>query len=271
MDKEFLKKLSQNPKFIPGIYNYCDRWCERCPFTSRCMNYAIGQEQFGDLESLDINNKEFWLKLSETLKAAIDLLKDLLEEQGISIDDVNIETTLNEEKQNIEHASDHECARDAKAYSEMVENWMTNAESIFEKKADELELSLKLEIPEFDVQLKAESIRDAVEVIRWYQYFIYVKILRALSDEMADFEEELKDYPKDSDGSAKVALIAIDRSLAAWLNLYNNFPDKEDEILEFLIHLDRLRKKVEKTFPAARAFVRPGFEEFDLNKSFKSR
>ncbi len=267
MDKELLKKLSINPKFIPSIYNYCDRWCERCPFTSRCMNYAIGQEQYCDLESLDVSNKEFWLKLSETLIGALDLLKDMLEERGISIDEANIETTMNEEKQNIQLAADHECARDAKAYYVMVEKWLKNAKVIFDKKADELELGLKLEIVEFDVQRTAESIRDAVEVISWYQHFIYVKILRALSDKMTDFEELLKDYPKDSDGSAKVALIAIDRSLAAWLKLYNNFQAREDEILEFLIHLDRLRKKVEKTFPAARAFIRPGFEEFDLNKS----
>lgn len=268
MDKELLKKLSQNPMFIPGIYNYCDRWCERCPFTSRCMNYAIGREHYCELEKLEVNNKEFWLKLSETLIGAIDLLKDILEERGISIDEAAIETTRKEEKQNIQLAYDHECARDAKAYYEMVEKWLKNAKDLFDTKADELELGLKLEIPEFDVQLTVESIRDAIEVISQYLHFIYVKILRALSDGVIDFEELLKDYPKDSDGSAKVALIAIDRSLAAWLKLYNNFPAQEDEILEFLIHLDRLRKKVEKTFPAARAFVRPGFEEFDLNKNF---
>ena len=27
--------------FIPGVFNYCDRWCERCPFSSRCRVYAI--------------------------------------------------------------------------------------------------------------------------------------------------------------------------------------------------------------------------------------
>ncbi len=27
-------------RFITGIYNYCDYWCERCAFTRRCRNYA---------------------------------------------------------------------------------------------------------------------------------------------------------------------------------------------------------------------------------------
>src|SRR5262245_42488705 len=26
--------------FIVGIYNYCDRWCETCDFTSRCELFA---------------------------------------------------------------------------------------------------------------------------------------------------------------------------------------------------------------------------------------
>lgn len=265
MDKEKLKKLSQNPKFIPGIYNYCDRWCERCPFTSRCMNFAMGQEEYGDSENLDVGNKEFWMKLVETLRSSIELLKEMVEERGIEIDYSGVEDAMKDEERTYEIAKEHECALDAKTYYEMVDEWLENAKDVFDKKADELNLNLQLNFSEADVQQKVETIRDAVEIIRWYQHFIYAKIIRGLTGELRSVPEILEDYPKDSDGSAKVALIAIDRSLAAWLELYNNFSSQEDEILEFLIHLDRLRKKVEKTFPASRAFVRPGFEEFDLN------
>jgi hypothetical protein len=41
MDKEELKKLAADPNHITGIYNYCDRWCERCSFTARCLNYML--------------------------------------------------------------------------------------------------------------------------------------------------------------------------------------------------------------------------------------
>jgi hypothetical protein len=30
-------------QFISGIYNYCDRWCERCSMTARC--YVFWQEK----------------------------------------------------------------------------------------------------------------------------------------------------------------------------------------------------------------------------------
>jgi hypothetical protein len=31
MDKEYMDQLASNPNFIPGIYNYCERWCEHFP------------------------------------------------------------------------------------------------------------------------------------------------------------------------------------------------------------------------------------------------
>jgi hypothetical protein len=34
VDKDRLKKLAADERFIAGIYNYCDRWCERYPQTS---------------------------------------------------------------------------------------------------------------------------------------------------------------------------------------------------------------------------------------------
>lgn len=36
--------------------------------------------------------------------------------------------------------------------------------------------------------------------------------------------------------------------------------DDEDAILDLLVALDRRRRTTERTFPLARAFVRPGFD-----------
>ncbi|MDY6953748.1 MAG: hypothetical protein SWE60_19750 [Thermodesulfobacteriota bacterium] len=45
MNKENLLKRAKHEQFISGIHNYCDRWCERCPLTSRCMNFSIFTHQ----------------------------------------------------------------------------------------------------------------------------------------------------------------------------------------------------------------------------------
>jgi hypothetical protein len=38
MGKKRIDELAEDPRFIPGIYSYCDRWCERCALTSWCMS-----------------------------------------------------------------------------------------------------------------------------------------------------------------------------------------------------------------------------------------
>ena len=263
MDKEHLKRLADDPKFISGIYNYCDRWCERCPFTPCCMNFALSEEQFPDPEARDIDHELFWQKLAETFQMTLELLKEMAEEEGIDLDALDLEAAAEEERFNEETAKNHECSRAAKRYGEMVDLWFDSAKGLFEEKADELRLKVALDIPNVNPVGEAVRLKDAVEIIRWYQHQIYVKLMRALRGEVIEEPEILDEFPKDSDGSAKVALIAMDRSIAAWGQMRKHFPEREDEILDLLVHLDRLRRKIEKVFPAARAFVRPGFDEID--------
>jgi hypothetical protein len=52
----------------------------------------------------------------------------------------------------------------------------------------------------------------------------------------------------------------MDRSLAAWGEIAQQFPAEKDRLLDLLLQLDRIRKRTEMVFPNARAFVRPGFD-----------
>jgi hypothetical protein len=88
-----------------------------------------------------------------------------------------------------------------------------------------------------------------------------VKLQRALESVRSEAEDDDDDFPRDSDGSAKVALIGIDRSIAAWKMLNSSFAEEEQTISQLIGSLERLRKSVETQFPQARAFVRPGFDE----------
>jgi hypothetical protein len=115
---------------------------------------------------------------------------------------------------------------------------------------------------EFDQMVEISDLEDAREVIQWYQYQIAVKTMRALSGRKEELEDpEITDFPKDSDGSAKVALIGIDRSIAAWRMMQMSLPDRVESIVPLILQLERLRQRLEKGFPQARDFVRPGFDE----------
>ena len=266
MDKEELKKMARDPRFISGIYNYCDRWCERCPFTSRCLNYASGEKELDTPESRDIENQAFWDKLQETFQATIEMIREMAEEEGIDLDAVDVEEEMEEHRRIRDAARDHELSRLSHDYIGMVNGWFDSAEELIKNKEEELNLQEQLELPGSSPLVSAATIADAADVIRWYQYFIHVKLMRALQGMMEKRPEILNDFPKDSDGSAKIALIALDRSLGAWGELRRYFPEKEDFTLPILLHLDKLRRKTEKAFPEARAFVRPGFDEAEKSE-----
>jgi hypothetical protein len=227
------------------------------------LNFALGEEQFADPETRDINNEAFWQKLTETFQVTLDMLKEMAEQEGMDLDSLDVEEAVEEERLNEEIAENHECARAAAVYGEMVDNWFDSAKGLFEEKENELNLKVRLAIPNTNPFEEAANLKDSVEIIRWYQHLIHVKIMRAIEGDLRREPETSDELPRDSDGSAKVALIAIDRSIAAWGAMRNHFPKQEDTILDLLVHLDRLRRKIEKAFPDARAFVRPGFDTTD--------
>ncbi len=41
----------EEKKYISGVYNYCDRWCERCPLSDRCFSYQKELESDLDTEA----------------------------------------------------------------------------------------------------------------------------------------------------------------------------------------------------------------------------
>ena len=86
--------------------------------------------------------------------------------------------------------------------------------------------------------------------------------MRALMGKIDDdgWEEE-NGYPKDSDGSAKVAIISIERSIEAWASIMQIIPEAEDKIIDILSLLQKSLRLAEAEFPEARKFIRPGFDE----------
>jgi len=262
MDIKDILNKAKDPRYITGIYNYCDRWCERCAFTSRCLTYAMEKEDFGDMATRDLNNKAFWEKLHSIFQQTIDMINELAAERGIDLSSLDIESASNENSRRLHDAKNHELSLSAHHYSEIVDSWFESEYSLFEQRQDELNTMLKLGIGGAELDAEAAGINDSVEVIRWYQHQIYVKLMRALTqEELVDAQEEDNTSQRDSDGSALVALIAIDRSMGAWGKLQEYFPAKTDSILDILLHLDRLRRMTEKMFPDARNFKRPGFDD----------
>ena len=249
-------------KNIPFIHNYCNRWCERCPFTNSC---AVFEREMNDTEDQDDDPIKAALnKVSKNFKAALKMIRERAAEMGIDI--VNI--TEEERK-----AIDVEMELERKATEEdplvtLCEQYHDLASSVlydevlWTKIADDLISQDQMGIvPRKEMNQRLEVLKDSKEVISWHMRFIQVKFMRAISGLLDQFQDE-DEVQSDSNGSAKIALIAVADSQKAWLDLSQSVLE-EDLVLPILGILSTIDKAAKEKFPRAREFVRPGFDEVE--------
>lgn len=240
-------------KYILGIHNYCERWCERCAFTARCRVFASDPS---NIEGLPDNpdSPEFWDQLRNHFQDALEMLHDIAGELKASDmenedDDEPPETFITREKP---ERGIHD------AYSDAVEDFFQANEAYFLDQETGYEEKVQMGIP-VDVE-RLGFLQEALQTIRWFQHFIYPKIDRAISD--VDMEPDSPDdLQSDGNGSSKVAMIAIQRSADAWTFVQQIFPEKKEEINHLLQELHISKEKVEKAFPHWAKFHRPGFDD----------
>jgi hypothetical protein len=252
--------MEANPKHIEGIYNYCDRWCERCNFTSRCSVYR--SEEDLSPEEKDINNKAFWDTIGKSFANAVSQLQKMAEDHGIAIpsaDDEEMTLYMTNVKKKRQEMVKHPLIKYCKQY--MIEAKVLLENKVALKQKGETLLQL-IELGVKDIgEAKKEIIQlnEYIEIINWYLIQIQVKFMRALPT--FDDDEEDEAFESDSNGSAKVALIATDRCIVAWQHIMQYLPDAQNDILPLLALLQKIRTLGEHTFPNARAFVRVGLDE----------
>jgi hypothetical protein len=235
--KDRMLELARNEGYIDSIFNYCDRWCERCSFTSKCRNFAMSEYE------PSTNGPELWEYLDTVFKATMLMLKESMEKMGIDSDEIaKMEPTEDPDPK------EHPLYKKVHELSFSMHDWLKK------NKPGEI-TSEQIEIISAE-EIKNPRFKESLEVIYWYNFFISAKIFRALIEN--DNKDEIQN---DSNGSAKIAMIALDRLIASWSVVMENMMNHQDEILKFLISLADVRKHAESTFPNARKFVRPGFDQ----------
>src|ERR1700754_1565819 len=91
-------------KNIPGIHNYCDRWCERCYFTSRCAVYEDDKNPFP--KGQEAGNKAFWDALAKNFAKAKHLLEQAAARHGVDLQELVIDIEEKEKtRENIKRKS----------------------------------------------------------------------------------------------------------------------------------------------------------------------
>lgn len=246
-----LFELADSGKFIPGIYNYCDRWCERCTLSHKCITYAhenVMKDACCNPETNEIDNDKFWEQIRLSLEVTLDLITEDAKKMGICLCD-------NGESED-EKYEPCEVEKLALSYAGKMTQWL--------ERYDEFTglFPLQEEIEQLHKN-NSNSVSDAIEIVRWYCYFIPSKINRAYFDIIyrKSISDNNFDAVADNIGSAKVALLAVNQTIGALTVLYERLNNQEDELLEFLAMLSEIKERLLEEFPLAMAFKRPGFDD----------
>jgi len=220
--------------FIVSIFNYCDGWCEKCAFTSRCRLFADRAEMEARLDAVHapiVNAPPLPQEVEPEPPA---WMRELIEEMNEA--SRNLPSTEEWERLRPRVPREHAPVNTrAKQYAFATSRWLSAHQSAPANETD-----------------------DPREVISWFHFLIAAKVNRALTI-WPDGEDEFTG--SDADGSAKVALLGMDRSHAAWLALVERGDIPASEADTFIADLVWLGEALERIRPRARAFVRPAFDE----------
>jgi len=263
--------------FIPQIFSYCDRWCERCAFTLRCRVYAMEADladEVGDSE--DADEDAVFEDLVSSADGEDDAWPEELEDSDFkepihdlrsdSESDLDVPMEVQQAEANQREQAAHErggsFVQSADAYAWRVKAFMDDHPELADEDIAELvQILSSRDTHPADIKGSVVRMADALETIVWYPFVITTKLRRAFLSLVDELEGDDLGESRDSDGSAKVVMIAIDRSVAGWATLEGLLPMHAEVARDCQGRLARLRQNIGEQFPAAQAFVRPGFDQ----------
>jgi hypothetical protein len=216
--------------FIVGIYNYCDRWCECCRFTSRCRLFADHAMHeataSGDLK-----------EVAEAPQHPSDYRPPpkWLEEALADFDESKLPELPPRPPLPARHA---EAVRCAKHYMLGVSRWI-----------------------ESSAVSDSNDPRDPLAVVIHFPGLIASKTHRAMRGLVEDDGD--RDFPPDFEGSGKVVVDGIERSISAWKELGAQGQASPPIVTAFIAELQWLLGEIDHLVPNARTFVRAGIDEPD--------
>jgi hypothetical protein len=207
---------------VPGVYNYCNRWCQRCRFTARCTVFVNGHPDSPEARTA----VPFEPIPDPALMAELEKAGAFDEPTAAEMRDYERRARTLEARVNAEPAM-----RLVKGYA----------------------LAAEIALGEL-----GDGAHPGLEVVHHYQHFVTAKVYRALHGMHDEFFDPL-DMEGDAYGTAKAALIAMDELMDAWLAIGGG-PKAIAEIAEAVDLLGKTRAALEAALPRAREFVRPGFD-----------
>ena len=251
MDKEELKRLAKSDKYIPGIYNYCDRWCEKCSYTKKCLSFEMSKSQFDS--NISINNKKFWTDLEKSFGVVKELLNDYMEEYGIEPPSEEDNSKIEIEMKRVdEYVKSDPIIKESRLYTKVSGELL--------KEYDYFSNSFNTATKDKDKLEQIGNLQEAIEIILFYNSLIFVKLSRALHAYYSNDVNDATGMEEDQLVSARIALSAVEKSMGAWHFILDNFDTNTDKVADIILHLNQIKLGVETTIPKVVGYKRPYFD-----------
>ncbi|MCB0638036.1 MAG: hypothetical protein KDC54_15510 [Lewinella sp.] len=227
---------------IDGVFNYCFRWCERCPFTDRCGTFRLEEEMKQELAITEREHRQYDRSMDQlpaTMGETLRLLRAFLHAMGENWEEVRHEV---DEPEVSERGLGIEKLK--KRSFKLTTRWFDDQH-----------------IPRQPQSAWSAAQRQATVVLDWYITMLAPKVNRAVSALTETDPAIPTGLQSDGNGSAKIALLGIARSLGALVVLGRELPDLRHSCRDYILDLLVIQQALRAYFPHVAAFERPGFDE----------
>ncbi|MCW5898960.1 MAG: hypothetical protein KIT10_06795 [Flavobacteriales bacterium] len=260
--------------FIPGVYNYCDRLCERCRFVRQCR---VGIAEMDDVGTPDAPIGG---------GAAEDLRKRLEELMGLTPEDVERDAGKEDDADDAEglgsdfdpadlepdpawekrmeekrrQTDAHPLSHRSHTYMELVHEWLEAHAEEFKRKGLDMYKRPEITLPVGAHTPEMIVLREAIHEIGWFHTMLHVKCRRAVQGKLEDGDWDDDPHQSDWNGTAKLALHIVDRCQVAWDMVAEMMPEEAGEADTSRELLKRIGEGLKQEFPDADRFIRAGFD-----------
>lgn len=259
---------------ISGIYNYCDRWCEKCAYTTRCLLFKQEAEREIKhiLQDEDKNDPDILAKdLAEDFKEAFDHIKKFMDEEDEEYEEFRKEDFRPDEDDDSDVHNEGFLEEDIDD-DERPSTYLRNTENAlilhsqkmykdFYKSYDQISSAITTNTPE-DCSLN--NLRNSLDILGWYTPQIHVKIKmsywnkhqlsRATDPEMAEIDREMLNV------SSRIAFVGIENCITALKDLQQKNIEPLITIASLLTTTKQIQGLFEEEFPDASGYKRPYFD-----------
>ena len=252
------------PRFVAGVYNYCDHWCERCRFQRRCrlrlemrrlraqhdepLDAAAAAALAEDERRSEAELEEDAASVPASESAEFLAMVEEANQEPTPEERARIDATVAAFDRRRKRQRSHPLSLAAEDYAHISEGLMNVLRPTLESRGDSVALA-------------------ALETIDRFDLLIHVKTIRATGCLVADRNDEDDGdddefMRTDGNGCAKLVRLMVAESREAWEVLMQLSDLAADGVPAAMVRrLEEFDDQLAAAFPNAMTFVRPGFDE----------